>query len=459
MASIEPELRFDVAAFIDKRPVGTREIMVLVIVSALLLLDGFDMYFLGKILPRIAEGLGGSSVDMAPVVTFQQIGMFIGALIMPPLADRIGRKPVLMLCLIGFGSLSLWAAFSTGFTMLAWLRGISGIFFSAMLPVGLAILAECAPKRRRALFLSIALVCFSCGNITSGVLTAWWLDELGWEGFFILGGLLPLAALVLLAFVPESLSYRVNRNPADARIGAMIRRMDPRLSLPEGTQFYIGSQLEVSPLGPLAMFGPRYLMQTILLFSMCFFSMGNIALLANYLPTLLYEYNGLPLETFAFYMVIGYIGGATGTLVMGWLMDRVNPYVLIACYFVVGAGMIFSIGQVSPQATIAFVTALIIWTFCQTGGQTGINNLATLAYPPEMRSSGIGWAGAMGRIGGIVFPFLGGLALAAALPLQTIMAITAVPALIIAALVFALGIANGGQVDARAKGVVKGKAA
>lgn len=451
MATTADSARFDVAAFIDNRPVGLREIMVLVIVSALLLLDGFDMYFLGKILPRIAEGLGGTSVDMAPVVTFQQIGMFIGALIMPPLADRIGRKPVLMLCLAGFGGLSLWAAFSTGFDMLAALRGISGVFFSAMLPVGLALLSETAPKRRRALFLSIALVCFSGGNITSGVLTAWWLDELGWEGFFVLGGVLPLAALALLAFVPESLTFRVNRNPADPRIAAMIRRMDPAVNLPDGTHFYIGTQAEVSPLGPLAMFSPRYLTQTVLLFAMCFFSMGNIALLANYLPALLYEYNGLPLETFAFYMIIGYIGGATGTLVMGWLMDRVNPFVLIAGYFLVDAVMIFAIGQVSPEVAIAFVTMLVIWTFCQTGGQTGINNLATLAYPPEMRSSGIGWAGAVGRLGGIAFPFLGGLALAAALPLDTIMTITAVPALLIAALVLVLGRANGGRIDARAQ--------
>ncbi|MEN7535842.1 MFS transporter [Aurantiacibacter flavus] len=451
MASIAEGARFDVAAFIDNRSVGAREVLVLAIVSALLLLDGFDMYFLGKILPRIAEGLGGTSVDMAPVVTFQQIGMFVGALIMPPLADRIGRKPVLLLCLLGFGGLSLGAAYSNGFTMLTWLRGISGVFFSAMLPVGLALLSETTPKHRRALFLSIALVCFSGGNIMSGVMTAWWLDELGWEGFFILGGVLPLAAMALLLLVPESLSYRVNRNPTDPRIAAMIRRMDSQAEVPEGAYFYIGTQKEVSPLGPLAMFGKRYLPQTVLLFAMCFFSMGNIALLANYLPTLLYEYKGLALETFAFYMIIGYIGGACGTLVMGWLMDRVNPFVLIASYFIVDAVMIFSIGRLAPEVAIVFVTALVVWTFCQTGGQTGINNLATLAYPPEMRSSGIGWAGAMGRVGGIVFPFLGGLALAEALPLDTIMTITAVPALMIALLVFILGRANGGQIDARAR--------
>ena len=442
--------RFDVAGFIDERPIGRREILTLVIVSLVLFIDGFDMYVLGKILPAIAEGLGGESVDMAPVVNFQQIGMAVGAFLMPPLADRVGRKPVLMLCLVVFGTLSLWAAFATGFNMLAWLRGVSGIFYSAMLPIGLALLSEATPKRRRALFMSIALVCFSGGNLASGALTTWWLREIGWEGFFILGGLVPLGAILLLIFVPESLAFRVNRNPADPRIPSAIRRLDPAAQVPIGTVFHMGDQEEVSKFGPLAMFGPRYRVQTILLFAICFFSLGNIALLANWLATFMYELADLPIETFAFYMIIGYFGGASGTLVMGWLMDRVNPYWLIAGYFLIDAAAIVSLGFIPPQAAVAFVTALVVWNFSQVGGQTGINNLATLGYPPEMRSSGIGWAGGVGRIGGIVFPFLGGVALAAALPLQTIMFATAVPALIIACLVVVLGVFNKGAIGGRA---------
>jgi AAHS family 4-hydroxybenzoate transporter-like MFS transporter len=441
--------RFDVAAFIDERPIGWREILTLVIVSLVLFIDGFDMYFLGKILPAIAEGLGGRSVDMAPVVNFQQIGMAIGAFVMPPLADRIGRKPVLMTCLVIFGSLSLLAAFSTGFDMLAWLRGISGIFYSAMLPIALALLAESTPKRRRALFLSIALVCFSGGNLASGALTAWWLPEIGWEGFFIAGGVVPLAAILLLAFVPESLAFRANRNPADPRLCGTINKLDPAAQVPIGTVFHMGDQEEVSRFGPLAMFGRRYRMQTILLFAACFFAMGNIALLANWLATFMYELRGLPIESFAFYMIIGYFGGASGTLTMGWLMDRVNPYWLIAGYFVIDGAAILSLGYVSPQTAIAFVTALVVWNFCQVGGQTGINNLATLSYPPEMRASGLGWAGGLGRIGGIVFPALGGAALAVSLPMETIMLATAVPALVVAALVFTLGIVNRGVIGGR----------
>lgn len=438
--------RFDVARFIDERPIGPREIMTLAIVSIVLFIDGFDMYFLGKILPAIAQGLGGQSVDMRPVVNFQQIGMAIGAFIMPPLADRIGRKPVLGLCLLGFGSLSFWAAFSTSFEMLAWLRGISGVFFSAMLPVGLALLSEATPRRRRALFMSIALVCFSGGNLGSGVMVTWFLEDIGWEGFFIIGGIVPLMALLLLLMIPESLAFRVNRNPSDPGLMASLRRLGPRVAIPPGALFHMGDQEKVERLGPLAMFGPRYRMQTILLFAICFFSLGNIALMANWLATFLYELADLPLATFAFYMVIGYFGGAAGTLVMGWLMDRVNVYWLMAGYFIVDAAAIVSLGFIPPQVGIAFVTALVVWNFAQVGGQTGINNLATLGYPPEMRSSGIGWAGGVGRLGGIVFPALGGVALAAALPLPTIMLAASVPALVIAALVLVLGVVNRGKV-------------
>ena len=185
---------------------------------------------------------------------------------------------------------------------------------------------------------------------------------------------------------------------------------------------------------------PPYFLQTILLWIACFLSLGNIALLTNWMPTFFQELGGIPLEEFAVSAMISFIGGATGTLIMGYLMDRMNPYWLIFGFFLVEAVALYTLGQV-PFTSGLFLGALITWNFTQVGGQTGINNLATLSYPPEMRSSGIGWAGGWGRIAGIaIAPFAGAAALRMELPLSTIMSGVALLAVGVAVLIALLGV-------------------
>jgi AAHS family 4-hydroxybenzoate transporter-like MFS transporter len=322
--------------------------------------------------------------------------------------------------------------------MMMWLRGISGIFFSAMLPIALAFLSEMTPRRRRASFMAIALVCFSGANIASGAMAAWLLDIYGWQIGFWLGGALPLLGLPLLLIVPESLPFRVARNPGDPRIGKVIREIDPGARVTGNATFHLGAAPPATSTSPWAMFGLRYRKQTIILWCVCFMAMGNIALMANWLPTYFLELGGVPIQTFAKYLMFGFVGGTCGTLTMGWLMDRVNPYTLISAFFLVDAIAIGALGYL-PAGSVIFVIGLVVWNYCQVGGQTGINNLATLGYPPEMRSSGIGWAGGSGRIGGIAFPLVGGLALGWALPLEALLLVIAIPALIVAALIWLLG--------------------
>ena len=435
------QVRFDVEAFIDERPIGRREILMLVVCAMVLFIDGFDMYFFGKILPAIAEGLGAKPADMDVVIFWTYVGMTAGAFIMPPLADRIGRRPVLAICAAGFGVLSIMAVWADNVFHMAVLRGISGIFFSAMLPVGLAILSEMTPRKMRAAFMAMALVGFSSGNAASGVVAAWLLDLYGWQIGFWVGGLLGFAALPLLLLIPESLAFRVSRNPQDVRIPATIKAIDPMVPVHGGEVFHMG---EAPPprrdLGPLALLQKRYIVQTIILWVACFLALGNIALLASWVATFFQELGGIPIQDFAISAMIAFAGGAIGTLTMGFLMDRVNPYWLITAFFLVEAVALYMMGQL-PFGTIGFLAAMIAWQYTQVGGQTGINALATLSYPPEMRSSGIGWAGGWGRVSGMVLaPFAGAMALRMMLPLETIMALVASIAVVVAGLIFLLGI-------------------
>lgn len=436
---------FNVARFIDERPLDFRTYTMLIVCTFVLFVDGFDTYFLGKIAPAVAEGLGGTPADMAPVFTLQQVGMAIGAFLMPPLADKIGRKPVLALCLAIFGVLAIWAVFASDLTFLGILRGISGVFFSAMLPITMALLSEITPRRHRASFMAIALVGFSGGSAASGIVAAWLLDIYGWQVGFWLGGILPLASLPLLLLIPESVAFRVARNPADPKIPAMLRRLDPSLEFAPGQVFTMGPVRRVEKSGPMALFQPRYRLQTAIMWCACFLALGNIALLANWMPTYFQELGGIPIQEFAVSAMIAFAGGAMGTLTMGWLLDRVNPYWLISGFFLVDAAALILLG-VLPFGTAAFLAAMIIWNYSQVGGQTGINTLATLGYPAQMRSTGIGWAGGSGRIGGIAFPYAGGLALTLLVPLETIMLMVAAPAIVIAVLIFILGIVNKGQI-------------
>lgn len=431
--------RFDVEAFIDDRKIGGREVLMLVVCSLVLFIDGFDMYFFGKILPAIAAGLGARPADMDVVIFWTYVGMAVGAFLMPPLADRIGRRPVLGLCALCFGILSIIAVWAQTVTQMAILRGLSGIFFSAMLPIGLALLSEMTPRKWRAFFMAMALVLFSAGNAASGVI-ALLHKQYGWEIGFLVGGLLGFLALPLLLLVPESLAFRTRRNAADPKIAETVRTMDPA-ALGGGEAFHYGAaRPPAQKFGPLALLQPPYFLQTVLLWIACFLSLGNIALLTNWMATFFQELGGIPLEQFAVSAMISFAGGATGTLIMGYLMDRVNPYWLIVAFFLVEAVALYTLGQV-PFTSGLFLGALITWNFTQVGGQTGINNLATLSYPPEMRSSGIGWAGGWGRIAGIaIAPFAGAAALRMELPLSTIMSGVALLAVGVALLIALLGI-------------------
>ncbi len=433
--------RFDVAAFIDAQPIGWRAIATLIVCTVALFLDSFDVFFVGKLAPAIAHGFGAAPVAMSKVFVWQQTGMALGAFLLPPLADRIGRKPVLMLCATVFGVLTIGAVWVPSLMWLAALRGVSGVFLAAMLPIGLALISETTPKRRRATFLAIALVGFSAGNAAASAVAAWLLVPFGWRIGFWLAGILPLAMLPLLLAVPESLAFRVSRNPRDHRIPAAILAIEAEAPIHGGEVYHLGDAPPPSKAGPLALLSRRYVVQTLILWFACFLSLGNIALLSSWMTTYFNQLSGIPVPAFARFDLIAFSGGIAGTLTMGWLMDRIHPYWLIAGYFLLDALAIGSLGVI-PFGTGLFLLGMIAWNVAQVGGQTGINTLATLGYPPEMRSSGFGWATGMGRIGGILFPYLGGLALGAALPLGTIMLLVALPAVVIATLIAVLGIAH-----------------
>jgi len=430
---------FRIQEFIDGQKTRPIHVGILAICALVMFIDGFDVFMVGKIAPAIARGFGAEPKAMSLVFGLQQLGLAVGAFLSSPLADRFGRKRMLIWSALLFGTLTLAAVFAQSLLQLAILRGFSGIFLSGVLPIAIPLLAEMTPKRRRGMFIAIAMAVFSTGAAAGGAVAVWLIDDYGWQSGFWIGGLLPLLSVpLMLVLLPESLQYRAGRDPADPRIARTLRRLDPTIQLTGGEIFAAGDgSVQRGKASLFDIFRDGRARTTTIAWLACLLSMGNIALLAAWLPTFFQEMAGIPIQRFAVFAMIAFAGGFMGTLTMGWLMDRFRPSRLIPLYFLCLAIALVAIGTVPFEAP-GFLVALIAWNFFQSGGQAGLNTLLTSLYPASMRSTGLGWAGGAGRIGGVIFPLLAGLALGAHFTLPLTMGLIALLPLIVALLVLQL---------------------
>ena len=169
--------KFDVEAFIDRTRIGATQGVALFVCILICFIDGFDIFMIGKIAPAIAEGFGEPAKAMTPVLTYQQIGLALGAFAMSPMADRVGRRFMLIIACIVFGTTTLASAWAQSLTQLAIMRGVAAIFMSAGLPIAMALISEITPKRRRATMVAVALAGFSSGSAASGAVPAWMIDS------------------------------------------------------------------------------------------------------------------------------------------------------------------------------------------------------------------------------------------------------------------------------------------
>jgi MFS transporter, AAHS family, 4-hydroxybenzoate transporter len=347
--------QFNLETFIDRQKIGSRHLAVLGILTMIMFIDGFDIFMLGAIAPAIAEGFGEPSSNMTIVFLFQQVGLAVGAFTFSPLADRFGRKRMLVISAIAFGVLTLACTFAQSLIQLAVLRGISGVFLSAVLPMTIALISESTPRRRRGMFISIVLAGYVSGSAASGAVAAWLIDDFGWQSGFWIGGLVPLLCVpLMLLLLPESIQYLASRDKRSPRVAKMVRQIEPGIELRGDEEFNLGNlDPNAKKATLLDVFKEGRFLTTSIFWVACFLSMGNIALLAAWLPTFLQEMGGMPIQEFGVLIMIALSTGLLGTLTAGYLGDKFKPTRLVAVYYVgLGLSMV-AIGTI-PFGTVAF---------------------------------------------------------------------------------------------------------
>lgn len=429
--------KIDVQAFIDAQAVSAFQLRVLSLCFLIVAMDGFDTAAIGFIAPALAHDWQLSPAQLSPILGAALAGLALGAFAAGPLADRFGRKSVLLLSVLFFGGWSLASAYAGSVETLALLRFLTGLGLGGAMPNAITLTSEYCPRRHRALMVTAMFCGFTLGSALGGLLAARMVPALGWESVLLLGGGLPLASLPLLwACLPESVRFLARRAPDAARLRRILERLG---RLPDGW----AGRLELpadesdgtSPLRQIL--GAELRGGTLLLWATFFMGLLIIYLLTNWLPTLIGG-TGFSLGEAATISAMFQLGGTLGALLLGSAMDRFDAHRVLSLAYVGGA--LFILGIASLYHSFALLALCVAGVgFCISGSQVGANALAADFYPTRSRATGVSWALGLGRIGSIVGSLSGGALLGLGLGFSGILALLVIPALLAAVAVHRLG--------------------
>jgi AAHS family 4-hydroxybenzoate transporter-like MFS transporter len=432
------ERSVDVARFIDDRGVGRFQILVLVLCFIIMIIDGFDAQAVGFVAPIISVAWGVSKASFSPVFAAGLLGMAIGALLFGALADRFGRKSIIVFCFLTFGVLTLGKAFAASILGLTVLQFVAGLGVGGAMPNAIALISEYSPAKRRSLMVTVASAGYSVGASGAGFLTARLGANYGWQATFVVGGVAALAmAPALIVLLPDSIRFMVlsgARRPQVLRILHKIDRNQPvnaDVALTSSEQKLVGL-----PVGHLFREGRTGM--TIFLWLAVFMDLLVIYYMTSWLPVTIHGVGGITVEDAAIAAALFSAAGLFGTPVVGLLMDWFGPARMLALSFVLASACIAAIGSF---ASSHFELKVIVFLagFFSVGAHLGLSALAGELYPTFMRATGVGWALGIGRFGSLISPVLGGLLLAWQWQVTPIFLAVAAPAFLAALSVLAVG--------------------
>lgn len=191
----------NVTDFIDSHPFTRFQWLVFALCFVIVLLDGFDTAAIGYIAPSLIKEWGVSKPQLGPVLSAALLGLAAGALMAGPLADRFGRKIVLVLSVLAFGVACLASAFSANLDQLTLMRFLTGMGLGAAMPNAVTLMSEFCPEQRRSLLTNAMFCGFPLGAAFGGFLAAWIIPNYGWRGVLVLGGAAPLVLAALILFL------------------------------------------------------------------------------------------------------------------------------------------------------------------------------------------------------------------------------------------------------------------
>ncbi|MGW0515090.1 MFS transporter [Streptomyces olivaceoviridis] len=355
-----------------------RNLWTVVLCWTTVLLEGYDLVVLGAIIPTLLKTrhLGMTAGDATTVATLSLVGVAIGAVLVGPLADRLGRRLLLIGSVVLFSVFTLLVPLAGSVTMFAVLRLIAGLGLGACMPVSLTMMAEHMPADRRARASTLTMTGYHTGAVITSLLALRVTDD--WEVLFYVLGVAGLAVAVVQWFrLPESEAFvRAKEAPGAERV-PFTELLKPAY-LRAGIGIWVASFM-----GLLLVYG-----------------------LNTWLPKLMND-AGYPVPTAVTQLLVLNAGGVAGLVLGGFVADRRGIKLTTLGWFAVSVGMLacLSVRMDSDLLldTVVFLTGVFVFS-----AQVLVYAYVTQYYPASVRGTALGSASGIGRIGSIVGPSVTG---------------------------------------------------
>ncbi|WP_150539251.1 MFS transporter [Actinobacillus vicugnae] len=402
---------------IDNSPMGGYQWAIVIMAAVMNFLDGFDVLAIAFTATNISKEFGLSKTEFGVLVSAGLAGMTVGSLFLAPLADKFGRRPLLLLSVALSAIGLLISGLSTTPFVLGFSRVITGLGVGGILVGTNVITSEYSSKKWRSFAISVYAAGFGIGAMIGGMLAKELQAAYSWHAVYFAGATMTAVVwAVLFIWLPESIDFLTTKQPANAK--ARLNQIAQKIGF--GGYWDLPVKVEVikAKLPISQLFNAKYRRSTLLLWLSFFAIMFSFYFISSWTPALLKEAGMTVEDSINVGMAIS-IGGAGGSLIYGLIASRWSARAVLMLFTVLSAIAIVVFILSSSALAIAMAMGVVVGALIN-GCISGLYTINPATYDADIRNTGVGWAIGAGRAGSILAPTVSGMLLDAGLEKQTL---------------------------------------
>lgn len=369
-------------------------------------LDGFDVLAMAFTANGVTKEFGLTGSELGVLLSAGLVGMAIGSLCLAPLADAIGRRPMILAAVGVAGAGMLLAATAGDMVQLGIWRLLTGLGVGCILACTNVIASEYSSKQRRGLSIGIYTAGYSVGATLGGAAAVYLQSQYGWRSVFVFGGISTLSILVVLLFLlPESVDFLVTKRPRN--VLDRLNRIARKTGHPESDSLQdavVSAKKKANPISELMSASNRR--STLLLWLAFFTTMFGFYFVNSWTPRLLVTAGMTESQGITGGLMLT-LGGIFGAVLYGVVATKWNSKVVLVAFTCLSSVMIVVFISSASVIVLALGAGVLVGMLIN-GCIAGLYTLAPSLYPASVRSTGVGWGIGIGRIGAIIAPLITG---------------------------------------------------